>query len=211
MQGDLISRSKLINQLSTVCGNIGLILPEQVWDIITAQPTAYDVEKVVKQLEKASRIMQPVIPTKEAIDIVRGGEEMKRLTKRLHDGKALCIEACEKKCTEGHYECHKCKPFTEVLKKLADYEDAEDKSLLLMLPVAIGNIVYRVNEYADNPIIPMGVTSIEIEGITDAFKKFKCKECVFGGEFTYRFTDIGKTVFFKRAEAEQALADMKKG
>lgn len=78
MQGDLISRSKLINQLSTVCGNIGLILPEQVWDIITAQPTAYDVEKVVKQLEKAGRVMQPVIPTKEAIEIVRGGGKDKR-------------------------------------------------------------------------------------------------------------------------------------
>lgn len=39
----------------------------------------------------------------------------------------------------------------------------------------------------------------------------KCKECVFGGEFTYRFSDIGKTVFLTKEEAEQALAEMKGG
>lgn len=36
-------------------------------------PTAYDVEKVVAALEKHTRIMMPVIPAKEAIDIVRKG------------------------------------------------------------------------------------------------------------------------------------------
>lgn len=40
---------------------------------IDAQPTAYDVEKVVAALEKHTRIMMPVIPAKEAIDIVRKG------------------------------------------------------------------------------------------------------------------------------------------
>lgn len=48
---------------------------------------------------------------------------MSRLTKRLQEGKALCIAECEKECTEGYYECHKCKPFADVLVKLADYED----------------------------------------------------------------------------------------
>lgn len=73
MQRDLISRSVLINQLSTVCGDIGLCLPDQVWDIITAQPTAYDVDAVVEKLQKASRTMIPVIPTEEAIAIIRAG------------------------------------------------------------------------------------------------------------------------------------------
>lgn len=92
--------------------------------------------------------------------------------------------------------------------KLAEYEYAEEQGLLLKLPVFIGNIVYRINEYADKPIIPMGVTSIEIKGITDTFKELKCKECVFGGEFKYRFSDIGKTVFLTKEEAEQALKRM---
>lgn len=52
---------------------------------------------------------------------------MGRLTKILRNGKALCIAECEKECVEGYYECHKCKPFADVLIKLAEYEDAEDK------------------------------------------------------------------------------------
>lgn len=41
--------------------------------VIENAPTAYDVEKVVAALEKHTRIMMPVIPAKEAIDIVRKG------------------------------------------------------------------------------------------------------------------------------------------
>ena len=97
----------------------------------------------------------------------------------------------------------------ELVDFVTDYEKAEENGLLIHLPVSIGDIVYRINEYADNPIIPMGVTSIEIKGTTDTFKEMKCKECVFGGEFTYRFTDFNKTVFLTKEAAEQALAKMK--
>jgi len=41
--------------------------------IVQNQPTAYDVEAVVAEMEKHTRIMMPVIPAKEAIDIVRKG------------------------------------------------------------------------------------------------------------------------------------------
>lgn len=99
------------------------------------------------------------------------------------------------------------KKILKLAEKLKAYEDAEEQGLQLRLPIAIGNIVYRINEYADEPIIPMGVTSIEIKGITDTFKEMKCKECAFGGVVIYRFSDIGKTVFLNRAEAEQALAE----
>ena len=80
MQGDLISRSALIEYLmksqSTSAEREHLIKVVFV-DMVKQQPVAYDVQKVVKQLEKASRVMQPVIPTKEAIDIVRGGGKEK--------------------------------------------------------------------------------------------------------------------------------------
>ena len=46
--GDLISKKTLIRDISKVCGDLGIELPDQVIDIITAQPTAYDVEKVVE-------------------------------------------------------------------------------------------------------------------------------------------------------------------
>lgn len=46
---------------------------EHIIGIVDIQPIAYDVEKVVEELKKQSRIMMPVIPTEEAIDIVRKG------------------------------------------------------------------------------------------------------------------------------------------
>lgn len=92
--------------------------------------------------------------------------------------------------------------------KLYEYENLEEQGLLLKVPVAIGSIVYRVNEYAENPLIPMGVTSIEIKGLTNTFKEIKCKECVYGGEFTYRFSDIGKTLFLTKEDAEKFIAEL---
>ena len=92
--------------------------------------------------------------------------------------------------------------------KLYEYEDLEEQGLLLKVAVAIGSIVYRVNEYAENPIIPMGVTSIEIKGLTNTFKEIKCKECVYGGEFTYRFSDIGKILFLTKEDAEKFVFEL---
>ena len=96
----------------------------------------------------------------------------------------------------------------DAINKLADYEDKEEQGVLLELPVAIGETVYRINEFAENPIIPMSVVSFEFKGVTNAFKEIRCKELGFGGEWTYRFTDIGKTLFLTRSEAEEALAKM---
>ena len=56
---------------------------------------------------------------------------MSRLTKWLDDKKAICIEKCEKECVDGNTFCPKCKPFTDVLVKLAEYEDAEEQGLLV--------------------------------------------------------------------------------
>ena len=52
------------------------IIVAVVCSAVSEQPTAYDVEKVVAELEKESKTMLPVIPTSKAIDIVkRGGVE----------------------------------------------------------------------------------------------------------------------------------------
>lgn len=109
----------------------------------------------------------------------------------------------------GKYINYKQMNVDAVIQKLADYEDKEEQGLLISLPVALGETVYRINEYADNPIIPMAVISFEFKGITNTFKKIKCKELGFGGEWTYRFADIRKTLFLTRSEAEEALARMK--
>lgn len=92
--------------------------------------------------------------------------------------------------------------------KLYEYENAEENGLILRSPIGIGDIVYRINEFSNTPIIPMGVVSIEFKGITDTFKEIKCKECVFGGENFYRFTDIGKTIFLTKEDAESRLKEL---
>lgn len=120
---------------------------------------------------------------------------MERLTKRLQELNGLCIAECEKECTEGYYECHKCKPFADVMKKLADYEDAEEQGLLLKLPCKVGDTVFHIHT------IPRLRTERKViaEVKTDSFF---LALCVLEGRF-------GKTVFLTKEEAEQALAEMK--
>ena len=98
----------------------------------------------------------------------------------------------------------------KLIQKLGKYEDLEEKGLMIKNPVAIGDIVYRINEFAQNPLIPMGVTAITIKGLTNTFKELTCKECIFGGEITYRFTDIGEKVFITKESALEYLEKIKK-
>jgi hypothetical protein len=55
---------------------------------------------------------------------------MERLTKWIDDKKAICIKECEKECIDGNEWCPKCKPLTDVLVKLADFEDKQEQGLL---------------------------------------------------------------------------------
>lgn len=96
-----------------------------------------------------------------------------------------------------------------VVQKLFEYEEAEDNGNLYIFPVRIGQIVYRINEHASNPLIPMCVFSIEYNGLVDELNKIKCRELGLGGELEYRFTDIGKSVYPTHEDAENALAKMK--
>lgn len=125
-------------------------------------------------------------------------------------------ETCTKKCPQMKLadECAKgrmyvTKELIECQKELQALRDKQEQGLMIELPVPIGETVYRINEYAENPIIPMSVVSFEFKGITNTFKEIRCKELGFGGEWTYRFTDIGKTLFLTRSEAEEALAQIK--
>ena len=49
---DLISRSELIKELNKYCGNQRYLVSENIREIINNQPTAYYVDKVVKELQK---------------------------------------------------------------------------------------------------------------------------------------------------------------
>lgn len=135
--------------------------------------------------------------TKEQAEEYRKKHELYRLTdaiKKLED-------VTDSLANEAVISMESLEYILENLKELKRYKDAEEQNVLLNLPVTIGDIVYRVNK----AIIPMGVVSIEIKGQTYTFKEIKCKECIFGGEFTYRFSDIGTKVFLSKEEAEAKL------
>ena len=97
-----------------------------------------------------------------------------------------------------------------ILKKLADYEDAEEQGLLLRLPCKVGGTLYRVNKGAKEPVIMMRViqlyinqihkdrTVMRIDAINDADM----------GESCYLPCYIGERIFLTREEAEAKLKEM---
>ena len=89
-----------------------------------------------------------------------------------------------------------------VLEKLAEYEDLEDKGLLLKLPCKVGDIVYnivpRVSE--ESTYREDKVTRIEIY--------YDSVWMCFHNGLAKNITQIGKSVFLTKEEAEQKLKEM---
>lgn len=127
---------------------------------------------------------------------------MERLTEWIDDGEHRQAIPKTDIRNNGHNKC---------CNKLAEYEDLEEKGLLVRLPCKVGDTVYRVNAGAKQPIIPMAVSEIH-------FLCYKNERAVrfdtIGkedmGESCYRLEDIGRIVFLTREEAEKKLGEMKK-
>lgn len=81
--------------------------------------------------------------------------------------------------------------------KLAAYEDAEEQGLLLRLPCKVGDNIYIV--FHNHTIGKSTVVS---------FKMIAKGWAVKTNDWSYLFTDFGKTVFLTKSEAEAKLAEM---
>lgn len=113
----------------------------------------------------------------------------------------MCIEPCEMSAHHSRI----------ALERLAAYEDAEERGLLLRLPCKVGDTLYRVNKGAKEPAIMMRViqlyikqihkdrTVMRIDAINDADM----------GESCYLPCDIGERIFLTREEVEAKLAEMR--
>ena len=116
------------------------------------------------------------------------------------------LKGCKKDCYDK-----------KIYDKLQAYEDAEEQGLLLRLPAPLDDV--ESFEIADKGIwmkIPcrQGDTVYEIDGITWKGHdwKYRSYESAFVKETVFRLemlSEIGKTVFLTKEEAEQALAKMK--
>lgn len=110
-----------------------------------------------------------------------------------------------------------CKPEKErvcrsykALDKLKEYEDLEEQGLLLKFPCKVGDTVYTNTimlgwnlRKKDRPY-KLNVVFIGTNG-TKSFMNVAYKN---GHMFQFDFSDIGKTVFLTKAEAEEALKNM---
>lgn len=119
---------------------------------------------------------------------------MNRLTKRLNGGKELCIDVCGEQCVDGYTWCPKCKPFSDVMKKLADYEDAEEHGLFLRLPVPEGTTVYQLIK-----VVNYGEVGDKGEFKYYHRKTTFCRNMI---------EEFGETVFLTEGQAAQKIHDI---
>lgn len=93
-----------------------------------------------------------------------------------------------------------CMAIQEPLKKLHEYEIAEEQGLLLRLPCKVGDRVYVIVTVLDYGEI--GDKATKTYYITE--RKFELYMLSDYGKYVF-----GKTVFLTKEEAEQKLAEMK--
>lgn len=137
---------------------------------------------------------------------------MERLAERYKDSIANIVlikecgdKLCKDICDDIECDCSKCE-LEKALEKLADYEDLEEQGLLARLPCKVGDIMFRINKGAKNPVIELTVTQINITRRSYNLEVID-RDC---GELMCFKNDIGKTVFLTRKEAEKKLEEMKK-
>ena len=145
---------------------------------------------------------------------------MERLTKWEDDSITYnekrefeCGEYCDS-CSQG---AGNCKTVENMIKKLATYEDLEEQGLLVRLPCKVGDTVwdndfgypesYEIKAfsygYCDSYVEP-GI-GIEDE-IIFYYENYTHPISITGA---FPMSEIGKTVFLTREEAEKKLEEMK--
>ena len=109
---------------------------------------------------------------------------------------------------------------SDVLTKLADYEDLEEQGRLLKLPCKVGDTVYVVTspfnvfddiEYDENmkdEVYESYVSSITFYECGEQYRIYAKATNHFIGAY-FRECDFGKTVFLAKSEAEAKLAEMR--
>ena len=110
-------------------------------------------------------------------------------------------------------ECSRCdKPNdwkNECVKKLAEYETAEEEGRLVVLPYKLNETAYLLLDKRDftEKIIKCRIREISI-GFYGMKLSLISEDSMIGHLKWHDVNEIGKTVFFTREEAEKALKEM---
>ena len=115
----------------------------------------------------------------------------------------LCnVEFCYRQCYKMTLWAEKAK------EKLAEYETAEEEGRLVVLPCKVGDTVWMVHQRltstVNNVISKMTVTELRGNRLNPIW-------FVIDGEYgrtSFHPSEIGKTVFLTREEAEKELREM---
>ena len=94
----------------------------------------------------------------------------------------------------------------EMAKEIRAWRNAEEQGLLVRLPCKVGDIMFRINKGAKNPVIELTVTQIDI---TTRSYNLEVIDRDYGELMCFK-NDIGRTIFLTREEAEKKLEEMKK-
>lgn len=95
----------------------------------------------------------------------------------------------------------------DIIKKLAEYEDAEEQGLLYKLPCKVGDTVWDID--IGKPI-PYKITGFSLGDIDEEYDIPNTDEIYFYASSTivdqrFPISDIGETIFLSRESAEGAL------
>lgn len=101
----------------------------------------------------------------------------------------------------------------DLRERLAEYEDLEEQKRLIKLPCAVGYTVYTNDSrdwwYLSKEDRPYEV-KVDFIGITRAGNDNFINVVFTAGQMSqFKFSDIGKTVFLTREEAEAALEELR--
>ena len=101
----------------------------------------------------------------------------------------------------------KCKYISDVLKKLADYEDLEEQNRLIILPCKVGDTVYvKMASYCK--------THYAEAEVRDFVHFISCGFCAvvtskYFDKENIPFSEFGKTVFLTQSAAEEKLKELR--
>ena len=141
---------------------------------------------------------------------------MERLTDKI--GNTNCVKGCGSNCKYGFQYCCKedwenCQTISDVIDKLAYYEDLEEQGRLIKLPCKVGDTVWD-NDYGRPCAYTITAFSF---GECEEYicEPVTTKEVVFyytnsSGSITGSFaeSEIGKSVFLNKSEAESKLKEL---
>lgn len=140
---------------------------------------------------------------------------------RLTDNTNYCSSWSDCEMAEGkcvfYGNCYDRK----IYNKLREYEDLEEQGKLIKLPCKVGDSLYRPIFCLDDVV---RVKEIIVSNIGVRIGDENCEEIRHEIETAYivgsvagtnigqdaYFSDFGKTIFYTKAEAEKALAEMEK-